>query len=604
MASRRQRLQDRYDHLLPFIEEAAEEYYGGNIDHGFRHWAFATIFGVGDDVQGNDIVQYTAIDGADDFEIDGYYIPESDDDSVVYLFQSKHRQPGTTMGPGELGKFENAPNRILNAGEVAASRNEETKALHERLIGLLKNNPHGTTINLVWATSGTLSAAVRRHVQGNISRTIETDLNASSVSITVTLACWDLESLYEHHKNQQESDDATAICDHVFQLEDGTYHETSVNAEYRTLYMTVPVKQIIDVFARHNFKIFRRNPRGPLGNKVNSAMKLTLLDPIERKRFHLLNNGLTAICGGWTWQGNQLFVRDFQIVNGCQTTFTLWDARAVLRDDPSVLIAVSLTDCPDHFSGRISLSTNRQTPLRAEDFTSNDPVQIRLQQGFSKINPPWFYEIKRGEWSKMLGGPDIKERYRDRHSKHFRKLTSKEVAQAVLSFSGAPGEAKDKIRDFLGKKEVPTYGREGSVSYDKIYTLNVTAEQLLLPAVIQRKVWSQVSADKGQEEWLEYARFHIVWLIGEILRSKYNQREGLFQPEKSLEISELIDQWFKAIYDVAFFTVKDAVQDSADGGQYREFFRAPRNYRAIESKLQGALSFASNFGDPLNSLPA
>ena len=105
MTSRRQAAQDRYDHILPFIQEAADEYYGGNLDDGFRHWAFATTLTVGHDVQGNDIVEYTAIDGSDDFEVDGYFIPESDDDSVVHIFQSKRREPGTTMSARDFGSF-------------------------------------------------------------------------------------------------------------------------------------------------------------------------------------------------------------------------------------------------------------------------------------------------------------------------------------------------------------------------------------------------------------------------------------------------------------------------------------------------------------------
>ena len=603
MTSRRQERQDQYDHILPFIEEVAEEYYGGNPDRGFRHWAFATLFNIGNDIQGNDIVQYTAIDGADDFEIDGYYIPESDDDSVVHLFQSKRRAPGTTMAASEIAKFLEAPNRILNPEEVAASRNEETKALHDQLVELLRGNPSGASINLVWATSGTLSPSARRYSEQNGSRKLTVPVGSSQVEVTVTLECWDLASLHEHHINQQTSDDRTAKCDCDFKLEHGTYHETSVNAEYRTLYMTVPVHQIIDVFARHNYKIFQLNPRGPLGNSVNTSIKRTLLDEIERKRFHLLNNGLTAICDSYRLDGNDLSVRNFQIVNGCQTTVTLWDARAAIRDDPSVLITVALTECPSHFSERISFTTNRQTPLRAEDFTSNDAVQIRLQQEFARINPPWFYEVKRGEWSKMLGGASAKEVYREQGGKGFRKLTIKEVAQAVLSFSGAPGEAKDKIRDFLGKKEVPTYGREGMVSYDGIYTPTVSAAQLLLPAVIQRKVWKQVNEDKHGEEWLEYSRFHIVWLIGDLLKSHYQSSGNLFPANHSLEVASQIDDWFKVQYDIAVHTVRSAIQESGGGGQYREFFRSARNYRIIESNLQSALRFASSFGNPMASLP-
>ena len=133
MTSQRQRAHDRYYHVLPFIQEAADEFCSGSLDRGFRHWAFVTIFSVGHDVQGNDVVDYTAIDGADDFEIDGYFIPESDDDSVVHLFQSKPRQPGTSKGPRELSTFLNSPNRILSLNEVAASRNEEPKNLYDCL---------------------------------------------------------------------------------------------------------------------------------------------------------------------------------------------------------------------------------------------------------------------------------------------------------------------------------------------------------------------------------------------------------------------------------------------------------------------------------------
>ena len=329
MTSRRQQAQDNYDHILPFLQEAADEYYGGNLDRGFRHWAFATVFGVGHDIQGNDIVDYTAIDGSDDFEIDGYFFPESDDESVVHLFQSKHRQPSTSMGVGELAKFLESPYRILNANEVAASRNEETKALHDRLMAMVRQSGVGCTVNLVWVTSGNLTAPARTRIAENRSRKIQTVVDGEQVELTATFDAWDLDALQAQHEIQQESIDPIAKCDHTFNLEPGSYHQTHVGTEYRTLSMTVPVKEIIDVFARHKFQIFRENPRGPLGNKVNAGIKRTLLDEIDRKRFHLLNNGITAICLSWSIDGNQLRVQDFQIINGCQTTVTLWDASTV-----------------------------------------------------------------------------------------------------------------------------------------------------------------------------------------------------------------------------------------------------------------------------------
>ena len=225
-----------------------------------------------------------------------------------------------------------------------------------------------------------------------------------------------------------------------------------------------------------------------MGNKINTSIKRTLLDETNRKRFHLLNNGITAICVSWKLEPNhRLIVQDFQIINGCQTTVTLWDARAAIQDDPNVLVTVKLAECPEHFANAIASTTNTQAAMRAEDFISNEPIQIRLQGEFGGVSPPWFYQVKRGEWSKMLGGQYEKEKYRDPEG-GYRKLTSKEVAQATVAFAGFPGEAKDKIRDFLNKEPLSGIAREGSLSYDRMYTQSLSARQLLLPAVIQRKV--------------------------------------------------------------------------------------------------------------------
>ena len=592
---------------MPLFEEPANQYYGGDLDKGFSHWAFSLIFGEGHDITDNDIVGRTAIDGADDFEIDGWFIPDTEDDSVVNLFQSKRREPNTTMGPTDLAAFLNAPNRVTNAVEVASSKNEYTKELHDELMAVLRESTLGCTIHLAWVTSGTLSDRARSHVKENAARTMTVYSNGNPVEVSVTLECLDLHDLQDKYVAQQESDDSTAQCDVQFQLDPGTYHQTTPAATWRTLSMTVPAKHIIDAFRIHRYRIFQRNPRGPLGNKVNRQIKRTLSDPTERQRFHLVNNGLTAICHSWRIdEGDRLFVQNFQIVNGCQTTMTLWDTRALVEDDPAVMVSVKLVECPDHFAEIIAAHTNNQATLKAEDFISNEPIQHRLQSEFGAMTPTWFYEIKRGEWSKMLGGPPEKERYRESVGV-FRKLTAKDVAQAVLSFLGFPGEAKDKIRYFLHKDLVSSIAREGEVQYDNIYNDSLSAKQLLLPAVIQRQVWSRVAADKIHTDWLDYARFHIVWLIGDILREHYNEGGQRLLPSlRSAELAAEVGNWLEPLYIIAVNSIADARSEVEGRGQYpghREFFRAPANYRAIDSRREGALRLARTFGNPTADLP-
>ena len=515
-----------------------------------------------------------------------------------------------------MAAFLNAPNRILNANEVAACRNEETKALHDRLVAMLATSDNRCSLNMVWVTSGSLTPAARNHAKENYPRTITTEIHGNPTELTVTLECFDLSDLRKQHDDQRESDDSLYKCDHVFQLEPDTYHRSGVGAEYRTLSMTVPVKQIIDVFARHSYKIFRHNPRGPLGNTVNNQMKDTLNDPVERKRFHLLNNGLTAICESWQIIDNELHVRDFQIINGCQTTVTLWNVRAAIIDDPAVLVTVKLTECPLQFAPIIARTTNSQTTLRAEDFVSNDDVQLRLQREFMDMVPPWFYQIKRGEWGKILR-PTEKEKYRD-PAGGYRQIASKDVAQAAVAFAGYPGEAKDRIREFLNKRPVPSFAREGEFNYAGIYTSNLSAIQLLLPSEIQRKVWKQVVADKEADTWLDYARFHIIWLIGDSLREHYDIDSRLFSAQRSGTVLSQIDGWFYPLYTIAVAAIRNTLEEMQARDEralrenpdypieftgYREFFRTASNYRAMESNRRGAFRMANSLGNPTANLP-
>ena len=451
-----------------------------------------------------------------------------------------------------------------------------------------------------------MTASARKHAEENRSRGIITNINGNPTEVTLTLECLDLTDLLRQHDIQQESDDILTKCDYTFVLEKGSYHQTGAEADYRTLSMTVPVQQIIDVFARHNYKIFRLNPRGPLGNKVNAGIKKSLLDPTERKRFHLLNNGITAICTGWRIDDARLQVQDFQIINGCQTTVTLWNVRAAIKDDPAVLVTVKLTECPEHFAERIASTTNTQTALRAEDFISNEPTQDRLKREFARMNPPWFYQIKRGEWQRMMGGPREKEAYQD-PAGGFRQLNSREVSQAVMAFAGFPGEAKDNIRRFLNKEVLSSVSPESELSYDGIYTDNISASQLLLPAVIQRGVWKRVAQDKVTDDWLEYARFHIVWLVGEILRQHYHQEGNLFPSQRAAEIAARLNEWFNPIYLTAVIAIRNTLEQSRQREEftgYREYFRVPRNYRLIQSNLRGAIQLAANYDSPMSKLPA
>ena len=593
----RQNARAMYDRIGDYIDQYARKYYSGEQDQGFRHWAFAELF-LEHDLSDTDIIGYTAIDGPDDLEVDGYYVEDSEEDKVIHLFQSKHRTPGSSMGSKELAPFAESPGKLLNKEMVATARNEETKALHDILVDRL---PQGYSIRLVWVTSGSLSQQGRNYAHQKAVETISVSINDAEIDVRVSFEAFDLRDLVELFQSHLESDDASETNVDI-SVNPSMLHD--VGGDFKTIQLTIPAKQIIEIRRRGGYKIYSLNPRGPLGNKTNTKIKETLRSE-NRRMFHLLNNGLSAICDSYSLSDSTLRVRNFRVVNGCQTTETLWSVRSVIEDDPSVLVNVKLIECPQSLHTFIARATNTQAPLRAEDFISTDPIQDELQRQFDVLTPPWFYQIKRSEWSRMTPSAD-KRKYAE-PDRSYRWVKSKDVAQSLVAFLGFPGEAKDKIRLFFEGKLASEHGE---LSYKEIYNESLSATQLLLPTVIHRSINSLLERDKVtvNYDWLDYSKLHLLWLIGELLRGKYGMSRDLFPRARAQALIESLEDWSSQLYRIARAAVYFAVEAARKAGRYRghrEFFRTSANYRDMVDNLPMAIDFARDAGgDPLDKLPA
>ena len=589
----------KYEQIQDSINHYARDHYGGAQEKGFRHWAFYEIF-LENNLSDAEIIDATRIDGPDDFEVDGYRVEDSEEEKVIHLFQSKHRAPGKTVGDDDITVFLNAPEKLLNRELVAGCANEETKALHDEIVRLI---PKGVSLHLVWATSGTPSPKARKYVEENTSRTIQHNINGTSHSINVTLEAFDLTGLVTLFQTHKEGD---SISEPVVTLELGEYSSHEVPGDYNTLNTTIPARRIVEVFEEHRYKIFRLNPRGPLGNKTNSKIKKSLHDETERHMFHLLNNGLTAICASYKRENSTVKIRDFQIVNGCQTTVTLWSVRAIVRDDPKILINLKLIECPPKLHTSIATTTNTQAPLRAEDFISTDKAQDRLQQEFDVLDPSWFYQTKRSQWSRMTD-KSKKQKYLGEDDK-YRWLKSKDVAQAFVAFLGFPGEAKDKIRFFFEDQLSSEYGQ---ISYAELYD-DISANQLLLPTLLYKKIAKMVERDRSElgptSDWLDYSRFHLLWLVAESLRTHYGSERTPFPRDRSQSLIASVDDWIESLYLVARIAIDIAVSARRDENTYRghrEFFRSQSNYPYLKDKLPTALAVTRSGGsNPLSKLPS
>jgi len=118
-------------------------------------------------------------------------------------------------------------------------------------------------------------------------------------------------------------------------------------------------------------------------NVVNNEIKATLEDPDRKAFFPLLNNGITIVAQRVNPTGDRLLVEDYQIVNGCQSSFVLHACRSLLEDG-SVMVPVRLISTKDEeVRNSIIRATNRQTEVTDDQFFAISEFPKKLEAFFA-----------------------------------------------------------------------------------------------------------------------------------------------------------------------------------------------------------------------------
>lgn len=116
-------------------------------------------------------------------------------------------------------------------------------------------------------------------------------------------------------------------------------------------------------------------------NSVNKEIKETLEDENKKVYFPLLNNGVTIIARQIIPTGNRFVLEDYQIVNGCQTSFVLFESRTHLTAE--VLVPVRLVATKDvEVRNSIIKATNRQTEVTQEQLFALADFPKKLETFF------------------------------------------------------------------------------------------------------------------------------------------------------------------------------------------------------------------------------
>jgi hypothetical protein len=142
-------------------------------------------------------------------------------------------------------------------------------------------------------------------------------------------------------------------------------------------------------------------------NPVNEGIRSTLLDVDKRPLFVVMNNGVTIVARELTVRGDTLRLRDYQIVNGCQTSHVLFGQRSSLGELVSVPIRVIVSRDEDVIAS-ITAATNSQTSVSDEDLQAQAQFHKELERFFESFpeQQRLYYERRSRQYSAT---PDLQK---------------------------------------------------------------------------------------------------------------------------------------------------------------------------------------------------
>lgn len=328
---------------------------------------------------------------------------------------------------------------------------------------------------------------------------------------------------------------------------------------FPAIILSIKGSDLANLYEKYGDRLFERNIRlfrGTRKGSINAGIIKTALDENERKKFWYYNNGISFVCSEFTFDNNdnpsKLTVVGPQIINGCQTTVCLKEAKKALEELTDIPGDIDLLarfiKAPIGDVELITLYTNSQNPVSLAQLKSNDPIQKRLKRDFDSYTPPYFYSIKEGDW-KILSRED-KKKYENR------MVDIIKTAQAVYSFLKDPAFARRYRVELFSKR------------YHEIFRQDIKVEEILLPWRILAFIDSEIAkyrreeynrlksnpADFNEEqrsmilrkEFLLYSNLMILYFIHKVIYKRYND----YTPEISRALlNNQLESRAKALFD-------------------------------------------------------
>lgn len=412
----------------------------------------------------------------------------------------------------------------------------------------------------------------------------EIELEGAKVSFTV----WDIERLYKCINSGKMREIIEIDFEDAFGVTIPCI-ENKTSEKYSVYLAILNGEMLADVYEQYGPRLLERNVRSFLQvrGQVNKGIRNSLRD--EPDMFLAYNNGISVtaesvdIIRDDNGKPSIKKIRDMQIVNGGQTTASIFNAKKDKKLDVDLskvfvqmkLSVISSSDDMDEIVPKISAFANTQNKIQMADFSANDPFHRRIEELSRTIWAPaqggqmpknWFYERARGQYADMLSKESTTKRrkaYKETHP----MFTKTDLAKFENSWDQLPYQVSEGAQKNFKKFTIRLNERGNFVPDVKYY------ERLIAKAILFRRTEKLV-----QKQQYGGYRANIVTYTISFLSYITAQRINLEQIWKNQALSETLED---NIVEVSRF-VHEMITNPPNGANVSEWCKKQECWNQVK----------------------
>ena len=313
--------------------------------------------------------------------------------------------------------------RAINDLYTAFQKDNDT---YEFAISIFKNKNNIKTVRICALTNGIVKPISFKNIIID--------------NVEISFHVWDIDRIYRCVSSGKMREIIEIDFEEKFNLLIPCIENTSSD-KYSVYIAIINGKILADLYNEFRDRLLEKNVRSFLQVKgnVNKGIRDTLRN--EPDMFLAYNNGISVtaesvkIVRDDNGRPSIKSIRDMQIVNGGQTTASIFNAGNDKKnrvDLSEVYIQMKLSviqsaEMMDEIVPRISTFANTQNKVQLADFSANDPFHRRIEELSRTVWAPaqgglkprnWFYERARGQYADMLSRESTPRRRKDYKETH------------------------------------------------------------------------------------------------------------------------------------------------------------------------------------------